>query len=124
MSKKLDTLTKAVFYAEQKPEKLAEILAGNISDVATSVGISGPAKIIIPSGNIENTATYTASVLSQFGDAMEGAPVLTLKENVTGVSIADGVVSVAKTASAGTIYVVATADSLSAEYSVKLVAEA
>lgn len=125
MSKKLDAIKKAVFYAEQNPEGLAEIIAGAVSDVATSIEIAGPTKITIPSGDTANTADYTATVFSQYGDVMAGTTAtLSLKESATGVSISDGTVSVAKTASAGTIVVKAVVDTLSAEYSVELVAEA
>ena len=125
MSKKLDAIKKAVFFAEQNPGALAEIIAGTVSDVATSIEIAGPTKITIPSGDTANTADYTATVFSQFGDVMSGTTAtLSLKESATGVSIEDGTVSVAKTASAGTLVVKAVVDTLSAEYSVELVAEA
>lgn len=125
MSKKLDAIKKAVFYAEQNPSALAEIIAGTVSDVATSIEIAGPTKITIPSGDTANTADYTATVFSQYGDVMSGTTAtLSLKESATGVSISDGTVSVAKTASAGTIVVKAVVNTLSAEYSVELVAEA
>lgn len=41
MSKKLDYIKKAVFYSQQKPELLAELLSGIVTDVATSISIGG-----------------------------------------------------------------------------------
>lgn len=122
MSKKLDALKEAVFYAQQKPEKLAGYLASLISDTVTSVAISGADSITIPSGATPATETYTATVFSQFGDAMDESVTLSLKESVTGVSISSGVVSVDNTASAGSFIVVATCGTVTSEKTVALVA--
>lgn len=123
MSKKLEAIKKAVFYAQQKPEMLANILAGVVSDIATSVEIAGADSITIPSGDTANTEDYTATILSQFGDTMTAEVTYTLKAAVTGVSISDNTVSVASTASAGSFIVVATSGTVSAEKEVSLVAE-
>lgn len=37
MSKKMEYMKKAVFYAKEKPETLAELLAGLVTDVFTDV---------------------------------------------------------------------------------------
>lgn len=48
MSKKLDYIKKAVFYSQQKPELLAELLSGIVTDVATSISIGGATSIKKP----------------------------------------------------------------------------
>lgn len=121
MSKKYDAIKRAVFYANQKPQVLAEILEGLVSDTLTSIAISGADSINIPSGNTANTATYTAQALSQFGDAMDNAVTIALKASVTGVSISSGVVSVAKTATATSFTITATSGTVVAEKTVALV---
>lgn len=124
MSNKLKALEKAVFYAHEKPEELAKILEGNVSDVASTVVLSGADSIEIPSGDTPNTADYTAKVFSQFGDEMVGQTVtIALKESVTGVSISSGTVSVAKTATAESFVLKATCGTVVAEKTVALTAE-
>lgn len=105
MSKKLEAIKKAVFYAQQNPSELAKILADNISDVAKSVVVSGATSIELDTTN-GSTSAYTAKAFSQFGDEMDSAVTLALKEAVTGVSISDGTVTVAKTVADGTTFVV------------------
>lgn len=123
MSKKFDAIKKAVFYAHEKPEELANILESIVSDVVTSVAISGADSIKIPSGDTANTATYTAKALSQFGDEMTGQTItLALKASVTGVSISNGTVSVAKTATAESFTIKATCGTVTAEKTVALTA--
>ena len=123
MSKKIKAIEKMVFFSQQKPELLAELLAGMVSDVATDISIDGPVSVIIPTGDTANTAKYSASVVSQYGDPMVGEVTYSLKANVTGVSISGDTVSVAKTASAGKFTVVATSGSVKDEIEVELVAE-
>lgn len=119
MSKKLDYIKKAVFYSQQKPELLAELLADVVSDVATSISIEGATSIKKPaSGNV--TASYTAKVLSQYGDVMTGTPALALKEAVTGVSLSDGTVTVVSTVAATSFIIKATSGSLVGEYTVSI----
>ena len=119
MSKKLEHLKKAVFYSQQKPELLAELLCDLVTDVATSISIEGATSIKKPAtGN--STETYTAKVLSQYGDVMTGTPTLALKEAVTGVSISSGVVTVASTVTATEFVVKATSGTLSSEYTVTI----
>ena len=125
MSNKYDAIKKAVFYAHEKPEALADILEGIVSDVVTSVALSGADSIEIPSGDTANTETYTAKALSQFGDEMAGQTItIALKAAVTGVSISSGVVSVAKTATAESFTLTATCGTVVAEKTVALTAEA
>lgn len=125
MSNKYDAIKKAVFYAHEKPEALADILEGNISDVVTKVTLSGADSIEIPSGDTANTETYTAKAFSQFGDEMDGQTItIALKASVTGVSISSGVVSVAKTATAESFTLTATCGAVVAEKTVALTAEA
>ena len=121
MSKKYDAIKRAVFYANQKPQLLAEILEGAVSDAVTSVTLSGADSINIPSGDTANTATYTAKAFSQFGDEMEGQSItIALKASVTGVSVSEGVVSVAKTASATSFTLTATCGTVVTEKTVAL----
>jgi hypothetical protein len=125
MSNKYDAIKKAVFYAHEKPEALADILEGNISDVVTKVALSGADSIEIPSGDTANTETYTAKAFSQFGDEMVGQTItIALKAAVTGVSISSGVVSVAKTATAESFTLTATCGTVVAEKTVALTEEA
>lgn len=125
MSNKYDAIKKAVFYAHEKPEALADILEGIVSDVVTSVALNGADSIEIPSGDTANTKTYTAKALSQFGDEMEGQTVtIALKSAVTGVSISSGVVSVAKTATEESFTLTATCGTVVAEKTVALTTEA
>ena len=125
MSKKFEYIKKAIFYSEQKPDKLAELISGTITDVATSVEVSGEPTITIPAGDTANTATYTASVLYQFGDVMDGQTVTFSVSSATGVSInsSTGVLSVEKTASAGDVTVTATRSGKSGTFTVTLEAE-
>lgn len=119
MSKKLDYIKKAVFYSQQKPELLAELLNGIVTDVATSISIEGATSIKKPAtGNA--TETYTAEVLSQYGDVMTGTPTIVLKEAVTGVSLSSGVVTVASTVTATEFVLKATSGSLTSEYTVTI----
>lgn len=119
MSKKLEQIKKAVFYSQQKPELLAELLEGLITDVATSISVEGAISIKKPdTGNV--TETYTAKVFSQFGDEMSGTPTLALKESVEGVSISGGTVTVASTVTATSFILKATSGSLTSEYTVNI----
>ena len=121
MSKKYDAIKRAVFYANQKPQLLAEILEGAVSDAVTSVTLSGADSIEVPSGDTANTATYTAKAFSQFGDEMAGQSItIALKSSVTGVSISSGVVSVAKTATATSFTLTATCGTVVTEKVVAL----
>lgn len=123
MSNKFEFIKKAVFYAHEKPEDLAALIAGVVSDVATSIAISGANSIEIPTGEASNTETYTAKVLSQYGDEVVGqTATFTLKSSVTGVSISGGVVTVAKTATGKSFTLVATCGTVTAEKTVALIA--
>lgn len=110
MSKKFEFIKNAVFFSEQKPEKLASLLCTLVSDVATSVKVTGDTSILVPTGDTAATKTYTADVLSQYGDAMEGQSITYSVTSTTGVSInnSTGVLSVGKTATAESVTVTAT----------------
>ena len=122
MSKKLETIKKAVFYAHENPNPLAEIIAGNVSDVVTSVAISGADSIDVPTGDTANTAEYSAVAFSQFGDEMSGQTItFSLKASVTGVTLSTNTISVANTATAESFTIVATCGSKAAEKVVALI---
>ena len=120
MSKKLEALKDSVFYAQQKPEVLATLLAGVITDTATSVRLSGASSITVPTGDTAVEETYIAEVLSQFGDTMSGTPTLSLTETVTGVTVSGMKVSFAKTATATSFTLKAMSGSLTAQMTVTL----
>lgn len=121
MSNKFEAIKKAVFYAHEKPEELATILSGTVTDVVTSLAISGADSIEIPD-DTSVTEDYTAAAFSQYGDAMTGQTItLALKASVTGVSISSGTVTVAKTATAESFTIVATCGTVTAEKTVALV---
>lgn len=125
MSKKFDYIKKAVFYAEQKPEMLAELISGTVTDVATSVSVAGEGNILIPTGDTSVTKTYTAEVLSQFGDVMPDQTITWSIPETTGVTIGSstGVLTVAKTASAGKVVVTATCGTKTGTIEVTLASE-
>lgn len=121
MSKKLEALKDAVFYAQQKPEVLATYLAGLISDVATEVTISGPDSVKLKA-DASVTADYTATAISQFGDIMSGTtPTLALEGSVSGVSISNGTVTLTKDVVATSFKVKATSGSATATMTVTIV---
>ena len=123
MSKKVDTIKNAVFYAQQKPEVLAEIIAGAVTDVATVVDIAGADSIGIPeSGGASNTEDYTATVFSQFGDVIAGASVtFALDEAVTGVSVSNKTVTVTDATTADSFVLKATSGTVVAKKTINLV---
>lgn len=121
MSKKIEAIKKAVFYAQQDPEALATLLSDVISDVATTVEISGASSIAIPESD-SVTEEYLTAVLSQFGDEMGDQTItLAIKTAVTGVSISSGVVTVASTTTADSFVLKATSGTLTKEMTVTLV---
>lgn len=121
MSKKSEYIKKAVFYAHEKPETLADILTGLVADVFTDVVFtSAPVEIEIPTGD-SVTATFVAEAQSQYGDKMSNEVTYALGDSYTGVTISSNVVTVAKTATAGEISVKATSGAKSATVKVKLV---
>lgn len=120
MSKKIEALKDAVFYAQQKPEVLATLLAGVITDTATSVSLDGPGSVQLKADE-SVTADYTAEVLSQFGDTMSGTPTITLNEAVTGVSVSNGTVTLTKDVTATEFTLKATSGSLTSVKTVTIV---
>ena len=118
---KIDAIKKAVFYAHEKPEELAKIIAGTVTDVATSVHIEGATSITIPSSE-SVTEEYTCSVASQYGDIISGQTVtLALKDSVTGVSVSDKTVTVTSEATKGSFILKATCGTITSELTVELV---
>lgn len=108
MSKKFEFMKNAAFYSEQKPELLAKVLSGLVSDVATSVAISGKTSINIPESS-SVTENYTAKLLSQFGDEMDSTSMTwAVTATGSGVSISDGVLTVASTATDSEVTITAT----------------
>lgn len=103
MSKKLEALTKAVFYSQEKPETLAGLLSDLIEDTATGIVIDGSDVIELDTVN-DSTVEYKSTVVSQFGDEMTGTVTLSLDEAVTGVSLSGSTVTVAKTVTDGTTF--------------------
>lgn len=122
MSKKMDYIKNAVFYAKEKPETLAELLAGLVTDVFTAVVFtSAPVEVEIPSGD-DVTATYVAEAQSQYGDKMSNAVTYSLVATHEGATIesATGVLTVTKSASAGNIEIKATSGAKSVTVKVAL----
>lgn len=115
MTNKERAVMRAAFYAHEKPDLLAELIAPLITDTATSVTLEGPTSVELDTEN-GSEVTYTGAVLSQFGDTMSGSITYSLKSSVEGVSIAENRVTIAKTVSDATEYtVVATSGGLSSE---------
>lgn len=121
MSKKFEALKKAVFYSEQNPDMLAEILEGTVSDVLTSIAVLGDDVVTAPTGDTDVTSTYTSKKYSQFGDEMNtGTVTLALKSAVTGVSISEGVVTITKNCTSEAFTVKGTSGSVVGEKTVKV----
>ena len=117
MTNKEKAITDAIFYAHEKPETLAGLISPLVADVATSVSIVGDTVIELDTEN-GSSVKYVGEVLSQFGDKMADATI-SLKETVTGVSIGSGTVTVAKTVTDGTTFVlVATSGAIRSELTV------
>lgn len=121
MSEKVKAITNMVFYAQQNPEALANVIASLVTDAVTSIDIKGDASIKIPDGDTSSTATYTAKALSQFGDEMANTVTLALNSSVTGVSISGGTVSVAKTATSDSFVLKATCGTVTQLMTVTLI---
>lgn len=121
MSKKVEAISRMVFYSQQNPKALAELISGVISDEVTSVKIAGVNSINVPSGDTDATETYTAVALSQYGDEMSDSVTLALDGSVTGVSISDGTVTVKKTATDESFTLKATCGSVVSKLKVTLV---
>lgn len=121
MSKKMEYMKKAVFYAKEKPETLAELLAGLVTDVFTDVVFtSAPVEVEIPKSD-NTTVTYVAEARSQYGDKMSNAVTYTLVAEHTGATITTaGVLTVASTTEAGNIEIKATSGEKSVTVKVAL----
>lgn len=118
MSKKIEAIAKQVFYSNQDPVSLAKTVASLITDVVTTTKVFGSATVE-SNATTGTTSTYTGKAYSQYGDDMADAVTLTLKQAVTGVSIAGGVVTIANTVVTGTKFtVVGTANAKTSELEV------
>ena len=122
MSKKHEAIKKAVFYAQQKPDDLATILDGVVSDTVAKVVVTGDDSITIPASD-SVSKTYSAKVYSSFGDEMTGQTITyALVESVTGVSISGAIVTVASTCTATSFGIKATCGTVIGTKTVALVA--
>lgn len=110
MSKKIQAIAEMVFHAQQSPEDLAKVIAPLVEDVKTAVAITG-SKAVKINASESVTSTYTASVVSQFGDAMSGSITWSVSE-AEGVSISDGTLTVASTATEGKVTITASSGEL------------
>lgn len=122
MSKKTDTIKDMVFFAQQNPSALAELISSLVTDVVTTVKVNGATSITIPTGD-SVTETYSAKALSQYGDEMSNSVTLSLEGEVTGVTISGDTVTVAKTATADSFTIKATCGSVVTTMVVALVTE-
>lgn len=121
MSKKFEAIKKAAFYSKENPAELAKILEGVVTDTVSSVAVTGATEIKVPTGD-DTTVTYEAKALSQFGDEMSNAVTLALKAATTGVTVSGKTVTVTKTATKKTKFVlVGTCGSVKGELEVTLV---
>lgn len=105
MSKKIEAVKSAVFYAQQDPEKLATLVAELITDVVTSVKVQG-ATSVKNNATTGTTSTYTGKAFSQYDDEMADTVTLTIKQAVEGVSISAGVVTITSAVTDGTKFIV------------------
>lgn len=121
MSKKMEYMKKAVFYAKEKPETLAELLAGLVTDVFTDVVFtSAPVEVEIPKSD-STTVNYVAEAQSQYGDKMSNAVTYALVADHTGATITTaGVLTVESTTEAGNIEIKATSGAKSVTVKVAL----
>ena len=105
MSKKVEAIKSMVFYARQDPEALANLIAGVVTDVVITVEVSG-ATSITNDATEGATSEYAGQAFSQYGDKMTDTVTLSLKQAVTGVTISNGVVTIANTVEDGTKFIV------------------
>lgn len=105
MTNKQKALESAVFYAHEDPKPLATILASLIEDVATYVTVVGPTSIVLDTTE-GSTAEYIGAVLNQYRDKMADDVTLSLKEEVTGISISGSTVTIANTVVDNTTFTV------------------
>lgn len=89
---------------------------------ATLLTISGDSSVTVPtSGNTQKT--YTATVLDQYGDAFTGTTTWSATGTETGVTFADGTLTVANTATTASVEITATNGSATATKSVSVARE-
>ena len=85
-----------------------DVTVKRADSVATSVEIYKGEEVVtsdsitVPTGDISNTVTYTAKVLDQYGSEITGASVMWSNDNsLSGVTVSNNTVTVAKDATAG-----------------------
>lgn len=105
MSKKVKAIKSMVFYARQDPEAFANLIAGVVTDVVTTVEVYGATSVVNDTTK-GATSDYVGQAFSQYGDEMADAVTLSLKETVSGVTISGGVVTIANTVEDGTKFIV------------------
>lgn len=81
------------------------IMVRRADAVTTEAAISGADSVTIPTGDTAATAAYTVKVFDQYKDEIKNADVVWSVSQAAGVSIADGVLTVDKTAQAGDVTV-------------------
>lgn len=118
MSKKIQAIAEMVFHSQQSPEELAKVIAPLVTDVKTAVAING-SKVVKINASKSVTSVYTASVVSQFGDKMTGSITWSVSE-AEGVSISDGTLTVANTATEGKVTITARSESLVGHFDVTI----
>lgn len=125
MSMTFEEIKSAVFYSNEKPDVLANIIKGvmdSIPAVASEISLTPSASTVtIPTGDTAETVTISSVVKDQFGTTMGNkTATLALAESVTGVTLSEGTLSVAKTASAGSVVINATCDDATASVTITL----
>lgn len=83
------------------------IMVRRADAVTTEAAIFGADSVTIPTGDTAATTAYTVKVFDQYKDEIKNADVVWSVSQAAGVSIADGVLTVDKTAQAGNITVTA-----------------
>ena len=119
MSKKIQAIAEMVFHSQQSPEELSKVIAPLVTDVKTAVAING-SKVVKINASESVTSVYTASVVSQFGDKMTGGSITWSVSEAEGVSISDGTLTVANTATEGKVTITARSESLVGHFDVTI----
>lgn len=105
MSKRSDYFERAVFFAQQDPKLLANVLLGALEDAPAYITISG--STVVENDNVDgSTHSYTAVAYNEYGDPLDNAVTLALKAAVSGVSISKGVVTLTSAVADGTTFIV------------------
>lgn len=122
MSKKAEFMKNAVFYGQQKPEVLGNILAGLVEDTLTRVVFTEfSTEVTIPADS-STTANFLAEGRSQYDDKMADEVTYSLESVHEGATIdgSSGVLTVQSTTSPAEIVVKATCGGKEAKVTVNL----